>query len=319
MTKLSIISLATAFALSATGITYAQTSVLGTVNAGGGGADAGVSVTTGGSQSGSNASIVVDLNGDGNISGAEQEAAAALGVNLGNNAALTVKVDANSNGTISEDELAAANVALAVRLGPGATVDVNADGNISNAELEAADAALAIDVGVGSGSGATTASIDINGNGSISAEELAAATVALEIALGAPVTIDLNGDGVISRDEIDAADNALANAGSRMNIAVIACGKSGLEAMISSFGKPDMSVLAAAHKVTVVGVSDCQAGEVSATLEGQGAADIRTVLAANVAAIKAIQARNADLSDVLGATTTSDTITVYVEATTTAG
>jgi hypothetical protein len=321
MKTTSIIALATAFAMSAPGLTLAQTSVLGTVNvSGGSGTDAAVSVDLGGSNNGADADVNVNLGGGNQGSGLDANANVNLGGNGGGtDRTLVVRVDINGDGTISNDELLRANAALSA-LGVNATVDINGDGSLSQDEIAAADAELSVNIGGNGSGGSVTASIDINGDGLLDGDELAAANAALEVALGVSVGVDLNGDGIITPDEIAAADDALVNGGNGGGgYALVKCGDTGLDAMIAGLGRPDLAVLASGKRVQVIGVTNCERADVSAVLKGQGAADIRTVLASNLIAIRAIQARNADLSDVLGATTNGGTVTVYIEASTTAG
>lgn len=325
MKTTSFIALATAFAMAAPGLSLAQTSVLGTVNVGGdNGTDAAVSVDLGGSNNGPDADVNVDLGG-GNGGGPDANANVNLGGNGGgnNDGTLVARVDINGDGTITNSELLRANAALSV-LGTNTTVDINGDGRLSQDEIAAANAELSVNLG-GNGNGGSggnvAASIDINGDGVLDGDELAAANVALEVALGTSVGVDLNGDGIITPNEIGAANDALGNGGGGGSggYAVVSCADTGLDAMIAGLGRPDLGVLASGNKVQVIGVANCEKGDISAVLNGQGAADIRTVLAANLAAIRAIQARDADLSDVLGATTKSGTITVYIEASSSAG
>lgn len=74
-----------------------------------------------------------------------------------------------------------------------------------------------------------------------------------------------------------------------------------------------MSTLTAATNVSIVTVADCHDTTRSALASAGGTA-LRDALMGNTAVDAAIKARGADDSDVLGATVSGDTITVYIEA-----
>jgi hypothetical protein len=191
--------------------------------------------------------------------------------------------------------------------GAAVNADTNADGNISADEQAAADAAASTTV---------TASVDANADGTISVEELTAANAALAAQGGTTVSVDANGDGTISDDELANANTLLAaanvSAGAVAGAETLACAESGIEATISGMGDLDMAALAAATNVSVVSVSDCDSRDVTAALATEGATNVRKGIEANAAAVAAIQARGASVANVLGATTSGETLTVYV-------
>jgi hypothetical protein len=196
----------------------------------------------------------------------------------------------------------AAGAASGAASGSSDAVDASAGGDAAAGATGGANASTdgsSTDVSTGA-----TLTLDANADGTISVDEIAAA----DAAIGTGVSIDVDGDGTISDDEAAAANTALAALGSQ----TLSCADSGLEATIAGMGQPDMDALNMAASVSVVVVSDCDAAEVTSALASEGATGIRAALEANANAVAAIQARGATLADVLGATTSGDTVTVYV-------
>ena len=166
------------------------------------------------------------------------------------------------------------------------------------------------DSGSTSGSGSTSLTLDANADGSIDADEIAAANTSLSTQTGTTVNIDADGDGTLSEEEIAAA-NEMAGMNA-MNEDSVTCGDSGIEATISGMGELDMAMIASASNVRVVLVSDCDTADVTSALASEGATSLRTELGNNSAAVSAIQSRGATVADVLGATSSGGTLTVYV-------
>jgi hypothetical protein len=219
-------------------------------------------------------------------------------------AALAMAVPAISHAQTAAGSVAgeAAGTASGAASGTTDAVDATAGGNASAGANASGNASTD-----GSTTTATTnagLTLDVNADGTISAEEAGA----FETALGGGIKVDADGDGTISEEEANAATTALAS----LNTDDVSCDDSGLDATIAAMGMPDMAALGAATNVSVVVVADCDASEVSSALAGEGATNIRAALEANASAVAAIQARGATLADVLGATSSGDTVTVYV-------
>ena len=81
----------------------------------------------------------------------------------------------------------------------------------------------------------------------------------------------------------------------------------------------DAAALAAATNANVVVVADCDAAEITGALALEGATKVRSDLEVNAKAIAAVQARGFQMDDVLGATVSGDTVTIYVVSDTTVG
>lgn len=146
--------------------------------------------------------------------------------------------------------------------------------------------------------------------------------------VGAEVTVDGNGVGVNAGAEGSATTDTNATADGNTNEAAagganameepMQCSELGTSASIEAMGKMDMSALTAATNVSIVTVADCDDATRSA-LAGAGGTALRDALMGNAAVDAAIKARGADDSDVLGATVSGDTVTVYVESENDAG
>lgn len=158
----------------------------------------------------------------------------------------------------------------------------------------------------------------------LSAPSLATAqSTTVDTTAGAGVTVDGNGVGVNAGADGSATTDANATAGGNSNGAAaggtdgmdepMQCNELGTTATIEAMGKTDMSALTAATNVLIVTVADCDDATRSA-LAGAGGTALRDALKGNAAVDTAIKARGADDSDVLGATVSGDTITVYIES-----
>lgn len=148
-----------------------------------------------------------------------------------------------------------------------------------------------VDVNAGANDSATT---DANGNGN--------------------GTTDGNGNG--AADGNGAANgNGTAAAGGDANAMdeSMKCEELGSAASIEAMGKVDMSATSAATNVAVVPVADCDDTTRSA-LASVGGTALSDALKANTAVDAAIMARGATMADVIGATVSGDTLTVYVES-----
>lgn len=141
--------------------------------------------------------------------------------------------------------------------------------------------------------------------------------------VGAEVTVDGNGVGVNAGAEgsattdgnatTDGDADAAAAGGTNAMDESMQCNELGTSASIEAMGMTDMSALSAATNVAIVTVADCDDTTRSA-LAGAGGTALRDALMGNAAVDAAIKARGADDSDVLGATVSGDTITVYIES-----
>ena len=89
--------------------------------------------------------------------------------------------------------------------------------------------------------------------------------------------------------------------------------------MIGLTAAYDAAALAAATNANVVVVADCDAAEITGALASEGATKFRSDLEVNAKAIAAVQARGFQMDDVLGATVSGDTVTIYVVSDTTVG
>jgi len=166
-------------------------------------------------------------------------------------------------------------------------------------------------------SGGASFTFDANADGTVSADEIAAANTTLSGQTGTTVSVDADGDGVLSEAEIANANGLLtASAGAEDTVA---CGDSGIAGTITGMGSLDMAMLATATNVRVVTIANCETADVTAALAAEGAASVQQGIGANNAAVQAIQARGASVADVLGATSTGDTLTVYVATAANAG
>ena len=156
----------------------------------------------------------LDLDGDGTISSDEYDSILSkMGItDAPSSKDFFAKVDTNSDGEISEDELKAQRPTGPPPMGPPPTqaqsissdIDLDSDGTISTDEYDSAIAQMGITDAPSSKD--FFAQVDTNSDGEISVDELNAqkalasqATLAQSIAS----TIDLNGDGTISTDEYD--------------------------------------------------------------------------------------------------------------------
>jgi hypothetical protein len=192
----------------------------------------------------------------------------------------------------------------------GSAAGTDASGTAGATAGSTTGTSTSTDNGSMSGSGSTSLTLDANADGSIDADEIAAANTSLSTQTGTTVNIDADGDGTLSDDEIAAA-NEMAGMNAMAEDSVT-CGDSGIEATISGMGELDMAMLASASNVRVVLVSDCDTADVTSALASEGATSLRTELGNNSAAVAAIQSRGATVADVLGATSSGDTLTVYV-------
>ncbi|RYE87708.1 MAG: hypothetical protein EOP19_03540 [Hyphomicrobiales bacterium] len=187
----------------------------------------------------------------------------------------------------------------------GATAGANAAGNAT------------INTDGASASGGASFTFDANADGTISADEIAAANTTLSAQTGTTVSVDADGDGVLSETEIANANGLLTASASTED--TVACGDSGIEGTITAMGSLDTAMLATATNVRVVTIADCETADVTAALAAEGAASVQQSIGANSAAVQAIQARGASVADVLGATSSGDTLTVYVATAANAG
>lgn len=207
---------------------------------------------------------------------------------------------ANAAGTV-DGAMTSGDSGASGAAGGTVNADANNDGTVSADEQSAADAASSASVSV---------SVDANADGTISADEIAAANTTISGSTGTTVNIDTDGDGTISADELTAANSQLNSAG--MMGQDLACAENGIEATIAAMGAVDMGALGTATKISIVTVSDCEAADVTSALASEGASSVRKALEANATAVAAIQARGASVADVLGATGSGDSLTVYV-------
>jgi hypothetical protein len=203
----------------------------------------------------------------------------------------TGSVGANASGNASvDDEGASADVILAY--------DINGDGSLSVEELAAVTAAL-------EAAGNAGFSVDANGDGRLDAEEAAALTAALSGSASVEDIFDTDDDGIISPDEQGAAIALLASGD-------FDCSASGLEPVIALTATFDAAALAAATKANVVVIANCDAANITAALAAEGATTARSTLDDNPVVLAAVQAQGYQMDDVLGATVTGGTVTVYV-------
>jgi hypothetical protein len=174
-----------------------------------------------------------------------------------------------------------------------------------------AGAAVSADATASANSGGGTAgadlTVDANADGSIDAGEIASANAAITASGNASVVLDADGNGTVTPEEANAVEAALAGTAD-----TVSCGDAGLGALTGIMTATDPAALSAATNIQVVVVSDCAADDVTATLAGEGATNVRKALEANAAVVAAIQARGATLANVLGASANADSVTVYV-------
>ena len=91
---------------------------------------------------------------------------------------------------------------------------------------------------------------------------------------------------------------------------MMSCSTLGNATQIAAMEKVDAATIAAATKVKVILVSECDS-DTSSALQTKGAGVVEQ-LGMNEAVKTAIQTRNATVGDLLGATYEGDTLTVYV-------
>jgi len=96
---------------------------------------------------GTDVTVTVDANGDGNISAEEQsaaDAAASASGNASGDASVTadLQVDADGDGALSVEEVAAANAAIEASGNASIVLDANGDGTVTLEEAAAAEAAF---------------------------------------------------------------------------------------------------------------------------------------------------------------------------------
>lgn len=148
-----------------------------------------------------------------------------------------------------------------------------------------------------------------------------AQSTSVDAAVDATVGATVGADGVGGSVGVDGSANVgadanatdAAGADSAMTNESMTCEELGSAASIENMGKVDPAALSAATKVMVVQVSDCDDTTRSA-LAGVSGTNIQDALKANAAVDPAIMERGATMADVIGATVSGDTITVYVES-----
>lgn len=169
----------------------------------------------------------------------------------------------------------------------GATVDATTDAAASAAGTDATTTA--------STTADTNATANTNGSATVNAGATATAATSL--------TFDSNADGTVDAGELETANATLSSD-------QFDCEASGLEGVIQMTGSFDAAAFAAATNANVVVINDCDTAEISSALSSNGA--VRGMIDSNAAAVAAVQARGFQADDVLGATVSGGTVTLYV-------
>lgn len=128
---------------------------------------------------------------------------------------------------------------------------------------------------------------------------------------GVGASVGANGSAAAGADAN--GTDAAAAAANGLGTASMKCEELGSAASIESMGKIDPAALTAATKVVVIPVSDCDDTTRSA-LGGVGGTNLQDALKANASIGQEIMARGATMGDVIGATVSGDTVTVYIES-----
>lgn len=91
------------------------------------------------------------------------------------------------------------------------------------------------------------------------------------------------------------------------------CSQTGIASQIKLSDHYDPYLAASASSTRIVQVPECDEGDITSALASLQATNIRDDIRANPDALFAIQSRGATLADVLGATTSGNVLTVYIQ------